>query len=59
MDRPTMRARVRRDLRDEDATDERWSADELDRHLERALRELSLAAPREATATLPSDVHEP
>ena len=52
MDLPTMRARVRRDLRDEDATEERWSADELDRHLERALRELSLAAPREATATL-------
>ena len=47
-----MRARVRRDLRDEDTTDQRWSDDELDRHLARAVAETSLAAPREATATL-------
>ena len=47
-----MRTRLRRDLRDEDPADERWSDDELDRHIERALRELSLAAPREASTTL-------
>ena len=47
-----MRTRVRRDLRDTDPSDERWSDDELDRHIERAVRELSLAAPVEAVATL-------
>ncbi len=52
MDLPTMRARMRRDLRDEDAANYRWTDDELDRHIERALRELSLAAPLEATTTL-------
>ena len=39
------RERVRRDLRDEDATDQRWSDDEIDRHIGRALHELALAAP--------------
>jgi hypothetical protein len=52
VDQPTMRARVRRDLRDEDVAGQRWSDDELDRHLARAVAEASLAAPREATATL-------
>ena len=47
-----MRTRVRRDLRDTDPAHERWSDDELDRHIERAVRELSLAAPVEAVATL-------
>ena len=47
-----MRTRVRRDLRDTDDTDQRWSDDELDRHIERAVRELSLAAPLEAVTTL-------
>lgn len=52
MDLTEMRTRVRRDLRDTDETDERWSDDELDRHIERAVRELSLAAPVEAVETL-------
>lgn len=52
MDLPTLRARVRRDLRDEDPTNERWSDDELDRHIQRAVQELSLAAPLEAAVTL-------
>lgn len=52
MDLPTMRTILRRDLHDEDAGDERWTADELDRHIARAVRELSLAAPLEATASL-------
>ena len=47
-----MRARLRADLRDEDTANERWSDDTLDRHLARAVQELSLAAPREVTATL-------
>ncbi len=50
MDLDTMRARVRADLRDPGA--ERWDDDTLDRHIERALAEFSLAAPREAIATL-------
>ena len=52
MDLPSMRARLRRDLRDTDPANERWPDEALDRHIERALRELSLAAPLEATATL-------
>lgn len=52
MDLPTMRARVRRDLRDEDPTTERWSDDEIDRHVGRAVQELSLSAPLESSSTL-------
>ena len=47
-----MRAWVRRDLHDEDPAYQRWTDDELDRHIERAVRELSLAIPLEAKATL-------
>ena len=47
-----MRTRVRRDLHDEDAANYRWTDSELDRHIERAVQELSLAAPREAKAAL-------
>ena len=50
MDLDTLRARVRTDLRDPGA--ERWDDEALDRHIERALADLSLAAPREAVATL-------
>ena len=52
MDLPTMRARLRADLRDEDTANQRWSNGTLDRYLGRAVQELSLAAPREVTATL-------
>lgn len=52
MDLPTLRGVVRRDLRDEDPTNERWSDDELDRHIGRAVGELSLSAPLEAETTL-------
>lgn len=51
MDLPTMRTRVRRDLRDEDSANYRWTDSEIDRDIDRALRELSLAAPLEASAT--------
>jgi hypothetical protein len=47
-----MRTRVRRDLHDEDPTDQRWTDDELDRHIAHALGDLSLALPLEAQATL-------
>jgi hypothetical protein len=47
-----MRTRVRRDLHDEDAGNYRWTDSDLDRHIERAVRELSLAAPLEAKTTL-------
>lgn len=50
MDLDTMRARVRTDLRD--PSGERWDDETLDRHIDRALAEVSLAAPREVTGTL-------
>ncbi|MCK9487758.1 MAG: hypothetical protein M0R73_13885 [Dehalococcoidia bacterium] len=50
MDLAEMRGRVRADLRDPSA--ERWDDETLDRHIGRAVAELSLAAPREATAEL-------
>ncbi len=43
---------MRRDLRDEDVTNQRWTDAEIERHIARALAELSLAAPLEANATL-------
>ena len=46
-----MRTRVRQDLGDTDSTDYRWSNDELDRHIQHGVRELSLAIPQEAKAT--------
>ncbi len=47
-----IRDRVRSDLRDLDSTAPRWSDAELGRHISRALADLSLAAPREATASV-------
>ncbi len=47
-----MRNTVRRDLHDEDAADYRWTNDELDRHIARAVKELSEALPLEQKATL-------
>ncbi len=52
MDLGQMRARVRRDLHDEDASSYRWTDDELNRHMDRAVRELSGTLPREGIATL-------
>ncbi|GMU41880.1 MAG: hypothetical protein AMXMBFR23_27460 [Chloroflexota bacterium] len=51
-DLETIRARVRVDLRDTDPEAERWPDETLDRHLARALGDLSLAAPRETSVTL-------
>ncbi len=46
-----MRTLVRRDLHDEDAGNYRWSDDELDRHIARAVREFSEYLPYEQKAT--------
>jgi len=52
MDLPTLRARLRKDLHDEDASNYRWTDGELDRHIQHAVREFSLAVPLEAKAAL-------
>lgn len=54
MDLNTMRTIVRRDLKDEEAGNYRWSDDELDRHIAHAVKEFSEAVPFPAKATLPT-----
>jgi hypothetical protein len=54
MDLSTMRTILRRDLKDEDPTNYRWSDDELDRHIAHAVKEFSEALPLPAKATLPT-----
>jgi len=46
-----MRTVVRRDLKDEDASNYRWTNDELDRHIAHAVKEFSEAIPYEQKAT--------
>jgi hypothetical protein len=46
-----MRAVVRRDLHDEDSENYRWTDDELNRHIARAVKELSGHIPLEQKAT--------
>ena len=50
-----MRSRLRVDLHDEDATDYRWTDDQLDRHLGKAVRELSTALPSADAATIQTE----
>jgi hypothetical protein len=47
----SLRPQLRRDLRDEDAANYRWPDTALNRHIERAGRELSLVLPRERKST--------
>lgn len=47
-----IRDRVRKDLRDTDSAAYRWSDAQLERHIDHALSELSLAMPQEKVATL-------
>ena len=47
-----MRALVRRDLRDDDPADPRWPDDELDAHIQHAVRDLGRAAPLESVANV-------
>ena len=46
-----MRTIVRRDLKDEDAANYRWTDDELDRHIAHAVKDFSEAIPYEQKAT--------
>ncbi len=46
-----MRAIVRRDLHDEDDANYRWTNDEIDRHIEHAVKEFSESIPCEQKAT--------
>ncbi|MGD9118098.1 MAG: hypothetical protein PVJ08_05115 [Dehalococcoidia bacterium] len=50
----TMRTIVRRDLKDEDEDNYRWSDDELERHIAHAVKDFSEAVPLPAKATLPT-----
>ncbi len=45
-----MRAIVRRDLHDEDASNYRWTSDELDRHIAHTVKDFSEAIPNEQKA---------
>lgn len=47
-----LRNQVRKDLHDEDSGSYRWTDAVLNRHIERALAELSAASPRTATTTI-------
>ena len=47
-----MRTVVRRDLHDEDASNYRWTDDELDRHIAHAVSQFSQALPEEDTADI-------
>ena len=47
-----MRTIVRRELHNEDSGNYRWSNDELDRHIARAVKQLSEAIPRQQKATI-------
>jgi hypothetical protein len=47
-----MRDRLRKDLHDEDPTNQRWTDAELDRHIQRTVREFSLSVPLEAKTIL-------
>ena len=52
MNLSAMRSILRSDLHDEDSGSYRWSDDELNRHIDRAVREASLASPLDAKAAL-------
>jgi len=54
MDLSTMRTILRRDLKDEDTGNYRWSDDELDRHIAHAVKEFSESVPLPVKATMPT-----
>jgi hypothetical protein len=51
-DRTVIRARVRKDLHDEDSGNYRWTDSVLDRHIDRTVYDFSLEIPREQKTTL-------
>ncbi len=56
MDLSEMRDRLRKDLHDDDAQNQRWTDAELDRHIQRAVGDFSLSVPLEAKTTLSTTV---
>ena len=50
----TMRSAVRRDLKDEDISNYRWSDNEIDHAIERAVLDYSLYCPLEQKSTIPT-----
>ena len=58
MDLATMVARVRRNLRDEDDENYRWTDDELERHIARAVVEFSEAVPLQQKTVKATTVDE-
>lgn len=50
-----LRQRLRKDLQDEDTSNERWSDDVLNRHLDAALDEVSLLAPLQSLSALTTE----
>jgi hypothetical protein len=50
-----MRTNVRRDLKDEDASNYRWTDDEIDRAIAKAVKEFSQYCPREMKSTVATD----
>jgi len=50
----SLRALVRRDLKDEDAANYRWTDDEIDRAIDKALADYSLYRPLQVRTTLPT-----
>src|SRR3990170_1525222 len=51
-----MRGRLRKDLHDENPATQRWTDGELDRHIQRAVRDFSLSVPLEAKTTLSTTI---
>ena len=54
MDLPEMRSLVRRDLKDEDSANYRWTDDEIHRAIQRAVAELDKHRPQEMQTELPT-----
>lgn len=52
MNLASMRTLVRRDLKDEDASAYRWTNDEIDRAIDKAIRQYSFVVPQELKATV-------
>ncbi len=51
----SLRQRLRKDLQDEDTSNQRWTDDVLNRHLEAALDEVGLVAPRQMLSALTTE----
>ncbi len=54
-----IRARLRKDLHDEDSANHRWTDGELDRHIQHTVREFSLTLPLEVKTALATTISSP